>query len=174
MLQQTSEGETGKTNQARNDILHVRVRSATALTAKIIEPRNAVHKEVYNGDNNGDSDGVTPDHNGSDDAGAAVRFEMSPIARVTTVARAGEPTKDTEEGGQNIDAEDGSHSVDRINVSNLKGGFSMQGVHAQLPRGPGFSTSSNKYQPIFRERDLQEKELLDVGEVLDETSVGKE
>lgn len=89
----------GKTNQARNDILHIRVRSATALTTKIIEPRNAVHKEVDNGNNNGHGDGVAPYHNGTDDAGAAVRFEMSPIARVTVIARAGEPTKDTEESG---------------------------------------------------------------------------
>ena len=101
----------GKTNQACNDILHVRIRSATALSTKIIKPRNPVHKEVDNGNNNGDSDGVAPYHDGSDDAGAAVRFEMSPVARVTIIARAGEPTKDTEERGQNIDAEDGSNSV---------------------------------------------------------------
>lgn len=99
------------TNQACNDILHVRIRSATALSTKIIKPRNTVHKEVDNGNNNGDSDGVAPYHDGSDDTGAAIGFEMSPVARVTTIARAGEPTKDTEESGQNIDAKDGSNSV---------------------------------------------------------------
>ena len=89
----------GKTYQTRNDILHIRIRSAAALPAKIIEPRNPVHKEVDNGNNNGDSDGVAPYHNGSDDAGATVGFKMSTVARVTIVAWAGEPTKDTEEGG---------------------------------------------------------------------------
>lgn len=61
------------------------------------------------------------------------------------------------------------------NVRNLKKlKFSRESEYAQLPRGPSFSSSSNKNQPIFGERNLQEQKLLNVGKVLNETSVGEE
>lgn len=44
-----------KTNQTGNDVLHVGIRSATALAAEIVEPRDPVHEEVDDSNNNSDS-----------------------------------------------------------------------------------------------------------------------
>ena len=35
-----------------DDIFHLRVTSATALTAKVVEPLNLIHQVVHDGDNN--------------------------------------------------------------------------------------------------------------------------
>ncbi|KAF3060281.1 hypothetical protein CFAM422_011359 [Trichoderma lentiforme] len=85
-----------------------------------------------------DTEGENPDTNNSDNAGLL----------------ADEPTKDTEEGGNDVDNQDGT---------------------AELPRRNGRPErtvgTGDEDQPVLSEGDLKEDDLVDVTEVLDDTTV---
>lgn len=73
--------------------------------------------------------------------------------RCGLIAWSRKPAEDTEKRGQDIDTEDGAD---------------------QLKRGVSCSTTSDEDEPVLSKRYLQEEHLLDVAEVLDETSAGQE
>lgn len=64
------------------------IRPASTLPSQVIEPGDAVHQEINNGDDDGDSDGIAPDHKGGDDTGAPVIVEIGAVARGGFVIRA--------------------------------------------------------------------------------------
>ena len=100
-----------------DDVLHLGIAAAAALAAQIIEPGDLVHQVVDDSDDNleidrisimldhpqlaktySDTDRVSPDDNGSDNARTTVGLEVGAIARICGIARSGEPSKDTEQG----------------------------------------------------------------------------
>lgn len=117
-----------ETNQAREDIFYIGIRTASALPSQVIEPGNAVHKEINNGDDDGDSDWVAPDHKGGDDTGAPVIFEIGAVARGSFVTRAWEPAENTEESGYHVYTKDCSNSAQRNTkrISNLISRYALQ------------------------------------------------
>ncbi len=69
------------TYQARDDVFDIGIRTASALPPQVIQPGDAVHEVINNGDDDGDSDGVTPDHNSGDDTGAPIILEIGAATR---------------------------------------------------------------------------------------------
>ena len=141
-----------------DDVLHLGVVHVAVLAAEIVEGGNLVQEEVGDGDDNRDTNGVRPEDDDSDDIGLAVTSlpaveRAERVRERSTVDVASQPAEDTEQGGDDIDDEDGAD---------------------QLPRWEGVASTGDEDEPILSERDFQEQNLLDVAEVLDDTTVGLE
>lgn len=106
---------------------------------KVVEAGAALHEVVETTHDGEDTEGEDPDTDDSDDAGLLHTLEEA---------------KDTEEGGQDIDNENGT---------------------AELPRGDGRPEGTvgtgDEDEPVLSEGDLEEENLIDVTEVLDDTAV---
>jgi len=59
----------GDAAEVREDVLHVGISVAAGVTAKVVDPLDAQEQEVDNGNNDGDTDRVTPDNDNGDDRG---------------------------------------------------------------------------------------------------------
>lgn len=105
---------------------------------EVVKSSAALHKVVETTHDAEDTEREDPDTDDSHNAGLATN----------------EPTKDTEEGGKDIDDQNGTR---------------------QLPRGDGRPEgtvgTSDEDEPVFSERDLKEENLVDLTEVLDNTTV---
>ena len=139
-----------------DDVLNLGVLDRASLASKVVEPGPVAEQVVDDGDDDGDSDGVTPDNHNSDDIGVSVESEDTLLALdVDGVLHnvTGQPAEDTEEGGKNIDTEDGAN---------------------QLPSWKSLKTTGDEDEPVLGERDLQEEDTLDVTVDLDESTVWQE
>ena len=139
-----------------DDVLDLGVLDGAGLASQVVEPSPVAEQVVDDGDDNGDSDGVTPDNNNSDDVGVSVESEDTLLALdVDGVLNnvTGQPAEDTEEGGKNIDTEDGAD---------------------QLPSWKSLKTTGDEDEPVLGEGDLQEEDALDVTVELDESTVWQE
>ena len=87
----------GNTNQTSNDVLHVRILAAAVLTANIVKPGNFVHQIVDDGDDDGDGNGVDPDHHSGNNASTTIGFKVGAVAGVRVIVVAREPAEDAEE-----------------------------------------------------------------------------
>lgn len=105
---------------------------------EVVEASASLEEVVETTHDGEDTEGENPDTNNSDNAGLL----------------ADEPTKDTEQGGNDVDNQDGT---------------------AELPRRNGRPErtvgTGDEDQPVLSEGDLKEDDLVDVTEVLDDTTV---
>ena len=65
--------------QVGEDVLHLGVGVAALGAAQVVEPRPLVEEEVDDGDDDRDTDRVTPDDDDGDDAGVAVLGEVAVV-----------------------------------------------------------------------------------------------
>jgi len=145
----------GNLGQVTDDVLHLSVGMASLRAAKIVEPADLVKEVVDNSDDDDNTNGVTPNNDDSDDARMSILGKKtSMIGWVTLLtSSSGKPSKDTEEGREDVDTKDSSN---------------------KLPRGPGFTATGDEDKPILSERDFQEEYTLDGTEVLNDTTVWQE
>ncbi|KAH6608110.1 hypothetical protein Trco_004423 [Trichoderma cornu-damae] len=105
---------------------------------EVVEARAALEEIVETAHDGEDAKGENPDTNNGNNAGLL----------------ANEPAKDTEEGGDDVDDQDGT---------------------AELPRGDGRPEGAvgagDEDEPVLGEGDLEEDDLVDVTKVLDDTAV---
>lgn len=141
--------------QVGEQVLDLGVSLGAGLAAKVVESGDLGEDVVDNGDDDGDTDGVTPDDNDGDNVNVAVNGEVGLAGRAGDglLLVTGQPTEDTEEGGDNIDTKDGTN---------------------ELPRGPCLSTTGDKDEPVLSKSNLEEEDFLGRTEVLDDTTVGEE
>ena len=143
-----------KLGEVADDVLHLSVVVAALLATDIGKRGDRVEEVVRDGDNDGNTNGVTPDDNNSDNVSVAVKG-LGPLGHgvvernLVRVTR--EPAEDTEESGKSIDGTDGED---------------------KLPRGEGLTTTGDEDEPVLSEGDLEEENLLHVTPVLDDTTVG--
>lgn len=142
--------------QHQQRILHLGVLLLPVLAAEVVEPLDLVQDDIDNSNKNGHTNRVTPHKHDRDKIGPAIGRVHEDIlgnsAHDTTTA-ARQPAKDGEDGGQDIDDEDGAH---------------------ELPRGPGLAATGDEDEPVLSERNLKEKNFLDRAVVLNDTAVGQE
>lgn len=141
--------------QLGEHVLELGVGLGAGLAAKVVESRDDREDVVGDSEDDGDTNGVTPDDNDSDDVDITVDGVLVGVgaAGVGLVVFAGQPAEDTEEGGQGIDNTDGTN---------------------QLPGRPSLSTAGDEDEPVLSEGNLEEQNLLGGTEVLDDTEVGQE
>lgn len=145
----------GELVEVGEEVLDLGVSLGAGLTAKVVEGGDLGQDVVNNGDDDHNTDRVTPDDNNGDNVNVAVPREGSSAVRASVglFNTTAQPTENTEEGGNDIDTEDGTN---------------------QLPRGHGLSTTGNEDQPVLSQRHLKEQNLLGRTEVLDDTTIGQE
>jgi len=103
-----------KLAEMANDVLHLGVSVVALLASEVVEPCVLLKDEVDNGDDDGDTNGVTPDDNHGNDIGITVSGEEAVVGWWGRLLQSistwsGEPSEDTEEGGEDIDEEDGTN-----------------------------------------------------------------
>jgi len=138
-----------------DDILDLGILLIAVLSAEVIHPFQALEDVIDNGDENRDTDGISPDHDDGDDISPAViRVAELVMGRGIhrPAASSGEPTKETEQSSEDVDSKNGAD---------------------QLPRGPRLPAASHEDEPVLRQRDLQEQHLLDGPEVLYDAAVAQ-
>jgi hypothetical protein len=144
----------GQLAESRDHVLNGRVLPVAVLAAKGVEPWDAVKQVVDNGNDNSDTDGVSPDNNDGDNVDPAVITELAVERRgVGLVWLTRHPSEDSEDSGESIDTE---NSDDK-----LEGWESL-------------AATGNEDQPVLSESNLKEEDGLDSTEVLDDTTVGQE
>lgn len=105
---------------------------------EVVEAGAALQEVVETTHDGEDTEGEDPDSHDGDNAGILTN----------------EPTEDTEEGGDDVDDQDGAAKLPR-----------------RKRRPEGTVGTSDENQPVLSERDLKEENLVDVTEVLDNTTV---
>jgi hypothetical protein len=137
------------------DVLHLGIGIGSLRTSQVVQPRDLVKQVVDDGNNDGNTNGISPDNNNSDNRSVAVvRKVLGEISGVRLLARTtGKPAEDTEESSNNVDTEDGAD---------------------ELPGWPGVAAASDEDEPVLSEGHFEEKYTLDGAEVLDDTAVGQE
>ena len=106
---------------------------------KVVETGASLHEVVETTHDGEDTEGENPDTDNGDNGGVTVLNE---------------PTEDAEEGGNDIDDQDGA---------------------AELPRGDGRPErtvgTGDEDEPVLGQGNLKEENLIDVTEVLDDTTI---
>lgn len=136
-----------------NRVLDEWVLAAPVLATELIEPRDPIQHVVDDGDDNGDANAVAPDDNDGDDVDPAICTLLESGRGVGDLGVSGQPAKNTEDGSEDVDGEDGSD---------------------KLERRPGLSTTGDEDEPILSKGNFEEEDFLDAAEVLNNTAVGKE
>jgi hypothetical protein len=140
--------------EGSNHVLDLGVLPVAVLAAELVEPRDAVEQVVDNGNDDGNTNRVSPDDDNSDNIDPAVIAELAVVRRrVGDVGLTGEPSEDTEQGGEDIDTEDGGD---------------------ELERGEGLAATGNEDEPVLGKSNLKEEDGLDGTEVGNDTTVGQE
>lgn len=140
--------------EGSNHVLNRRVLAATVLATESVEPLNAVEQVVNDGDDDGNTDGVSPDNDNGDNVNPAVITEPAvDRGRVGLVWCAGHPAEKREDGRESVDTQDSDD---------------------QLEGGEGLAATGNEDQPVLSESNLKEEDGLNGTEVLDDTTVGQE
>lgn len=144
----------GQLGEMANHVLNGSVSLGTSLATEVVQPGDISEDSVDSGNNNGDTNGVGPDDDNSDNAGVTVGGKAGRIMGVGLgMVGLSQPTEDTEESSQDIDTEDGAD---------------------ELPGRIGLATTGNKDQPVLSKSNLKEDDTLVGTEVLNETTVGHE
>jgi len=145
----------GNLGESSDDVLHLGVVHVAVLATEVVEPGDLVKEEVDNGDDDGDTNGVSPDDNDGDNVGPAIETLVGEeggrgrgVVRVTR-----QPTKDTEDGGEGVNTENGEN---------------------ELPVGEGLATTGDENEPVLSKGNLEEEDLLDGTEALDDTTLTEE
>lgn len=140
--------------EGSNHVLNSRVLPLAVLAAKGVEPWDAVKEVVDNGDDDGDTNGVSPDDNDGDNISPAIITELEVDGLgVGLVWLTRHPAEDSEDGGKSVDTQDSTN---------------------ELERGPGLSATGDEDEPVLSKGNLEEEDGLDSTEVLDDTTVGEE
>lgn len=139
--------------ESSNHVLNGRVLASAVLATEVVEPGNLVEEVVDHGDDNRDTDRVSPDNDNGDNVDPAVSAEVVGAGWVGLVKTARQPTEQAEDGSHDIDTEDSSH---------------------ELERRPCLASTGDEDEPVLSEGNLEEEDLLDGTEVLDDTTVGEE
>jgi len=141
--------------EGSDDVLHLGVVHVAVLATKVVEPSDLVKEEVDDGDDDGNTDRVSPDDNDGDNVGPAIEtLVLEEGRRRGGVLRvAGQPTEDTEDGSEGVNTENGED---------------------ELPVGEGLATTGDEDEPVLSKGNLEEEDLLDGTEVLDNTTTLKE
>jgi hypothetical protein len=139
--------------ERRNHVLDGWVLAAAVLAAELVEPCDLVQEVVDNGDDDGDTDGVGPNDDNSDDIHPAVLALVEGGLGVSLVESAGQPTEQTEESSNDIDSKDGAD---------------------KLEGRPCFTTTRNEDEPVLGKGNFEEEDFLHIAKVLDDTTVGQE
>lgn len=129
---------------------------AAVLAAKVVQPLDLVEHVVDDRDEDADTNRVRPYNDHCHNVRPAVVRVHEQVLRVrlhhaATAAR--QPAKETKDCCQDIDHENGAY---------------------ELPRGPRLATSGDENQPVLRQGNLQEEDLLNGAKVLNDTTVGQE
>lgn len=142
----------GDLAQVGEDVLHHGVLGRALLAAEVVKALPAGHDVVDDTNDDDDSDGVDPDQDDGDNVDGTVLRKVLGQAggdgRLAEAAR--EPTETGEEGGEDVDTEDGAN---------------------ELPRGEGVEATGDEDQPVLSQGDLEEEDLLDAAVVLDDATV---
>ena len=141
--------------ESSNDVLHLGVVHVAVLATEVVEPGDLVEEVVDNGDDDGNTNGVSPDDNDGDNVGPAIETlvleEGGRRGGVGGVTR--HPTEDTEDGSEGVNTENGED---------------------ELPVGEGLATTGDEDEPVLSKGNLEEEDLLDGTESLDDTTTLKE
>jgi hypothetical protein len=144
----------GQLAEGSNHVLNSRVLPVAVLATKGVEPWNLVKQVVDDGDDNCNTDGVSPDDNDGDNVDPPVFTELAVDRRgVGLVVLTRHPAEDTEDGCESVDTQDGDDELE---------GWEC------------LATTSNEDQPILCKSNLEEEDGLDSTEVLNDTTVVQE
>ncbi|TLD16715.1 uncharacterized protein PgNI_01314 [Pyricularia grisea] len=142
----------GDLAQVGEDVLHHGVLGGALLAAEVVQALPAGHDVVDDTNDDDDGDGVDPDQDDGDNVDGAVLRQVlgqgggdSGLAETTR-----EPTETSEEGGEDVNTEDGAD---------------------ELPRREGVEATGDEDEPVLSKGDLEEEDLLDAAVVLDDTAV---
>ena len=125
-----------KLGQVTDDVLHLGVVVAALFASNVGKRGNGVEQVVDDGDDDGNTNGVTPDDDNGDDVGVAVEGlgELRHgVVEGNLVRVAGQPTEDTEESGKGVDGTDGDD---------------------ELPRGEGLTATGDEDKTVLSKGDL--------------------
>jgi len=140
--------------ESRDHVLDVGVLPVAILATEGVEPWDGVEQVVDDGDDDGHTNGVSPDEDNGDNVDPAVITELAVEGRgVGLVRSTGHPAEEGEDGSEGIDTE---NSTDK-----LEGWESL-------------SATGNEDQPVLSKGNLKEEDGLDSTEVDNDTTVGKE
>jgi len=139
----------GELAKVADNVLHLAVVHVTVLATEIVEPSDLVEEEVDNGDDDGDTNGVAPDDDDSDNVGPSVTALVEVVGRVGGNRVARQPSEDTEESGQSVDGEDREN---------------------QLEGREGLTTTSDENEPVLSKGNFEEKDFLNGTKVLNDTT----
>lgn len=143
-----------KLAESSNHVLDVRVLPVTVLAAELVEPCDAVKQVVDDGDDDRDTDGVSPDEDNGDNVDPTALLELGVVGRrVGLVVGTGHPAEEGEDGGKSVDTENGDD---------------------QLERGESLTATSDEDEPVLGKGNLEEEDGLDGTEVDNDTAVGQE
>lgn len=98
--------------ESSNHVLNGRVLAGAVLAAEVVEPLDLVKEVVDHGNNDGNTNGVSPDNDDGDNVDPTVGTEVVGAGRVGLVQTARKPTEQTEDGSHDIDTEDGGNKLE--------------------------------------------------------------
>jgi hypothetical protein len=140
--------------ESRDHVLDVRVLPVAVLATEGVEPWDGVEQVVDDGDDDRDTNGVSPDKDNGDNVDPAVITELAVDGgRVGLVRSTGHPAEEGEDGSKSVDTQDGDD---------------------ELERGESLAATGNKDQPVLSKSNLEEEDGLNGTEVDNDTTVGKE
>lgn len=142
--------------QLQERVLKHSVLVAPVLATQVVQPLVLVKQVVHNSNEDSHADRVRPDQDHSNNIRPSiVRVHEDGLGRSLhdTAAGAGQPPEQGEDGSEDVHDEDGAD---------------------ELPRGPGLAAAGDEDEPVLREGDLEEEDLLDRAEVLDDAAVLEE
>ena len=122
---------------------------------QIVQPRNLVQHVIHQRDYNLYANAIPPESHDCHDVRPSVTglFADILVVRIGNHISVGEPSEETEDGGQHVDAKDC--------------GYEGQGW-------PGGASSGDEDEPVLGEGDFQEDDFLDGAPVLDDAAVWEE
>lgn len=141
-----SYGTIFSTSQKRingNPLLPYRVLLRPFTTAEVAERWNGVENKVNKGENNDDTERVSPNTDNGDNVGPA---SVWVLVRASRGAR--QPTKEGKDSGKSVDTENSAN---------------------QLERWEDGATTSDENKPVLGKCDFKEENALDGSKVLDDT-----
>lgn len=146
----------GELVEVDQDVLEVGVLLVAVLAAEVVDPVDALQTIINDGDEDDDAQRVQPDDDDGDNVGPAVGRVVKGRGRRRphdAAAAARQPAEQAEDGGDDVDAQDGE---------------------AELPRRPRLAAARHEDEPVLRQRHLQEEHLLDGAEPLDDAAAAQE
>lgn len=142
----------GELLESSENVLDNGVLALAVLATEVVEPGDLVEDEVDDGNEDGDTERVQPDNDDGDNVGPTIVTLLGKVDGVVELGSTRQPTEETEDGGHDVDTENGAD---------------------ELPRGPGAATTGNEDEPVLSKGNLEEENLLDRAKVLDDTAVGQ-